>query len=1088
MRDVNYMCEAVTREAKSWWTMDDGYCSPYSLAYQTSGLDTTAGVNECRFAAKCALSNSLDLDCACQNITMCRKQVIKTCEMPYLVYPKFTPLLSPYIRMIYAIDRDWTNTKPDHIAYTGRIKCRGYQVIANSGWLVKFHEISSLYDHKQSEIFLCTRLDKNLVKNFSGPHYDINCWNHSKTVDNLPYQVSFLCEARCISKYRVRDGIKDCDGNDEYFITNNSCPQIQRHRLQCSPSELTCLLHGALGNGGPSCSNDRDEFDHTQSMVLKQNIICQRRNDPGCIYIRNYIQSSSNNDSTGASISDSTIVTDFSTTVIPFRSYCDSFFDTKSTFDESPLFCKNWICPSDEYECLSGQCISQSWVCDGEWDCNDGSDEQRVFIMNDLKEHNAKLMNLNATKNKCHQQYRFDNTPLSNICNISSEYPCFRIGIDDPFNLTHNRPCINLTQIGDGKIDCLLGLDERNRLKCAHKGMLGFNFEFNDTECGEYFRLCTHWYPWELGKNLAYDTVCFYRKQQMNEDSSDDTCHGSNDVTCLNNVCLRGAKCNGKVECPHGEDEYRCIAPGKSQLSYRWQKNSGLLRTLRIKTYPLLIPLSENNDSQDYNGRNPDLLLKIYQRNNVPNLEMPMESTNHETTVYEKKDSDTISVYNIIHRELPNGTITFEKHYLPFVCNRGIAVKYYTGHTVCFCSPSFYGSQCEFYSDRITIVTHLDLTNYRQNVNEVEVIKMLATFLFSDEIVDYHEFHVNPRIENENNYIKQNIYFLYRRTKAFLEIKTANRSGTQLYIVRFEAFNLHANEKIEPIGVWKYPIYFDFLPAFRLSKILRFRRSLASLSNDPCQDEPCGKHGICQEIFNLNSSLHHCSCNSGYYGTRCEHYTEECNNYCLPKSICKPDYRAGLTGNQYPLCLCPASRFGKSCYLRNTNCQINPCLNGGSCVVLYDFADVNKYICLCTGSFEGHFCQFPKGIVNIKIASRPFLTLKSARIVATTVSYNDYNVESLRFIVRHQQVFHDLPTNIKLIYTNTLDAHAPKVAVLKMYRENFRSTEPDYYILYFQSDRKNISIEVDLTSENRCPLYKDLWHSVQSIETPESGK
>src|SRR4051794_31359542 len=26
MRDVNYMCEAVKRNSKSWWTIDNGYC------------------------------------------------------------------------------------------------------------------------------------------------------------------------------------------------------------------------------------------------------------------------------------------------------------------------------------------------------------------------------------------------------------------------------------------------------------------------------------------------------------------------------------------------------------------------------------------------------------------------------------------------------------------------------------------------------------------------------------------------------------------------------------------------------------------------------------------------------------------------------------------------------------------------------------------------------------------------------------------------------------------------------------------------------------------------------------------------------
>ena len=76
----------------------------------------------------------------------------------------------------------------------------------------------------------------------------------------------------------------------------------------------------------------------------------------------------------------------------------------------------------------------------GEWDCSDGSDEQRLFIMNHLSAHNAKLMNITELKQQCDQQYRSDNTPFSDICNASSEYPCFRTDTDAPLNITRNRP------------------------------------------------------------------------------------------------------------------------------------------------------------------------------------------------------------------------------------------------------------------------------------------------------------------------------------------------------------------------------------------------------------------------------------------------------------------------------------------------------------------------------------------------------------------------------------------------------------------------------------------------------------------------
>ncbi|CAF2394796.1 unnamed protein product [Rotaria sp. Silwood2] len=477
MRDINYMCEAVIRDSKSWWTIDKGYCLPYSIAYQTSGLDSTASWNKCTFAMKCALSNGLDQDCTCKNAVACRSVGIDSCEYLYLFYPGLGSLLAPYINMIYERDRDWTNKIPDRVLYNGRVKCIGYQMTTIGGWWWSTDETFLFYSYRLSEYRMCDMV-YGIVHNRShtAPHYDENCWNNSKTFNNNPYQVLFLCYSRLQS-------------------INNSCPEIQRHRFQCSSSELTCLLVGALGTWGNDCSNGRDEFDSQTDSVVSKTIGCWKKTEAGCAFARKYIKTSSENNTNKISSVNNSILNYDSPTIISFRSYCNSFFDTQSAFDESTELCEKWICLSDQYQCLSGQCISQSWVCDGEWDCSDGSDEQRLFIMNHLSEHNSKLINLTKLKEQCQQQYRLDNTPFFDICNISFEYPCFRTGIDDPLNIKLNHPCINLTQIGDGKTDCLTALDERNRLQCTSHGMLGFHFQFNDSFCIRYTDMCNDHNP-----------------------------------------------------------------------------------------------------------------------------------------------------------------------------------------------------------------------------------------------------------------------------------------------------------------------------------------------------------------------------------------------------------------------------------------------------------------------------------------------------------------------------------------------------------------------------------------------------------------
>jgi hypothetical protein len=132
--------------------------------------------------------------------------------------------------------------------------------------------------------------------------------------------------------------------------------------------------------------------------------------------------------------------------------------------------------------------------------------------MDHLHENNPKSINLTKLKQECYKRYPSNKTPFADICDVSFEYPCFRTSVDDPLNVELNRPCINLTQIGDGKTDCLSGLDERNRLQCSSFGMLGFHVQFNDSLCVQYLYQCQGSYLWKPSDNAAYNTVCFHQK------------------------------------------------------------------------------------------------------------------------------------------------------------------------------------------------------------------------------------------------------------------------------------------------------------------------------------------------------------------------------------------------------------------------------------------------------------------------------------------------------------------------------------------------------------------------------------------------
>lgn len=53
---------------------------------------------------------------------------------------------------------------------------------------------------------------------------------------------------------------------------------------------------------------------------------------------------------------------------------CDGDDDCGDYSDETHCGARR-NCSEDQFECLNGLCIQQSWVCDGDNDCKDFSDE-----------------------------------------------------------------------------------------------------------------------------------------------------------------------------------------------------------------------------------------------------------------------------------------------------------------------------------------------------------------------------------------------------------------------------------------------------------------------------------------------------------------------------------------------------------------------------------------------------------------------------------------------------------------------------------------------------------------------------------------
>ncbi|CAF5221613.1 unnamed protein product, partial [Rotaria magnacalcarata] len=161
------------------------------------------------------------------------------------------------------------------------------------------------------------------------------------------------------------DGDDELRQLDKTYCTSN----VGRHRFQCFNNEHKCLPLRKLGSGMSDCSNGYDESWFGIGTTLRYQLPCFKRITTDCPRVMEYIHQSSSKNS-----SNSSLFIDHqqqeSTYRMPFRYYCNTFWDSDKYIDEIPSLCTYWICQHSQYQCRTGQCIPVEWVCDGEWDCS----------------------------------------------------------------------------------------------------------------------------------------------------------------------------------------------------------------------------------------------------------------------------------------------------------------------------------------------------------------------------------------------------------------------------------------------------------------------------------------------------------------------------------------------------------------------------------------------------------------------------------------------------------------------------------------------------------------------------------------------
>ncbi|XP_039615538.1 low-density lipoprotein receptor-related protein 2 isoform X1 [Polypterus senegalus] len=419
-----------------------------------------------------------------------------------------------------------------------------------------------------------------------------------------PTECAFVCHnGRCLPSHMQCDGKEDCvDGSDE----ENCIPSDKSdlfHKVQTPtclnesvlcPGEGICIAKEKLCDGVEDCADASDEknclqqcnagyFRCPEGKCVKKQLVCD--GIPHC---------SGGSDEQGCPGKQCAFSCDKNTKCFPETVRCDGRKDCKDGSDEvhcnqkvegRPNGVPARICPRTFVTCSDGSdCIPNSHLCDGDKDCNDGSDEENC----PLGCNKPEIFRCQDGR-KCIE--------LGMVCD--GEAQCFdrsdevncQKAVESCGLICDNSKCLPLHMKCDGVLNCLDQSDESNCqmesrppvsparncprtfVSCRDGSDCISNSHLCDGEsdCAdesdeEYCRAdCSrpgHFHCLDKKKCLKLKQVCDGVPQC--EDQSDEArCEKPLEdcgFICGNGQCLPLRKqCDGKEDCGDGSDEADCV-------------------------------------------------------------------------------------------------------------------------------------------------------------------------------------------------------------------------------------------------------------------------------------------------------------------------------------------------------------------------------------------------------------------------------------------------------------------------------------------------------------------------------------------------
>ncbi|CAF1399531.1 unnamed protein product [Adineta steineri] len=398
---------------------------------------------------------------------------------------------------------------------------------------------------------------------------------------------------------------------------------------------------------------------------------------------------------------------------------------------------------------------------------------------------------------------------------------------------------------------------------------------------------------------------------------------------------------------------------------------------------------------------------------------------------------------------------------LQFRCHRGLSLRVWSNNKsglitnpVCFCPPSYYGDDCQYQNQRISLAIKFRAPSDSWRTQFAIIISLID----DDDDRVIHSYEQITYLSWKNCYTKFQIYLLY---------STRSKNLTKNYSIHIDIYEI---KTLAHRGSLLLPILFPFLPVHRLAFIVNIPRTI-NTENQICAKQSC-IHGECVKYANIPEKSF-CRCHERWSGRYC---TIQHTCTCSFGSLC-----IGITANNRSICVCPLNKFGPRCLLTDTICQINNqniCKNGGECTAINRHIIFNKeFVCVCPTGYSGDRCNITDNELNLSFNKDIILpqeiffhfieasgnathkrstTFRKIPIKEDLISItwpnqfhivfielNKTKLDKKYYLVMYQKTYTQSKVTKKII--NPSD-HCPHIN--EIFKENFNGTFPQWHLIH----------------------------------------